>query len=506
MDAEQAVSLVTEWILWRGLDYPTDELVAERFETGWTVYAPVDIDDSDPMAFLDMPVGRSVFLAGDSGRIQEVSSSSPPGQAEAEFTAQERVLQRSNGELDGLEGAAELERQPRPAGSEGLTAVSSFTAAGLSPQEGALNLNGDTATAVDASALIDSIAQQLAELGPAGWEQFSAVFAFTVTSEVAQLRFTSDEGTGLVPVPQSVADLVRLQREIVARTSEGPWWRLVLTRTDRGETTVTYDYGDEPFPDDQLVAPEHYRNDLASHPRSQVPVWLAGYIAGPTAQGRDPRQAAAAEAADAAEGCTATAAPDMPALGDLWARWVALSAVYAGTGAESGPRIYPAHAGYEDENRSGSTLFMLPGDRAVLSGGKWNSELLKAAYNRGKPLPDLYAGAPGWVNDSVLNYLNRNGQLTFCFWWANGQWYRGGTDTSGELDAAVPAILTSDAAVRAMVDQIGPGTEDRCESLLTAASGHTATRDDVAAVFTDTPDADVDAAVNQLSLAGVLAT
>lgn len=298
MDAEQAVSLVTEWILWRGLDYPTDELVAERFETGWTVYAPVDIDDSDPMAFLDMPVGRSVFLAGDSGRIQEVSSSIPPGQAEAEFTAQERLLQPGDGELDGLEGAAEFERQLRTAASEGSTAERSFTAASLPPREGALNLNGDTETAVDASELIDSIAQQLAELGPAGWEQFSAEFALTVTSEVAQLRFTSDEGTGPVPVPQSVADLVRLQREIVARTSEGPWWRLVLTRTDRGATTVTYDYGEVRFPEDQLVAPEHYRNDLENHPRAHVPAWLAEYIAGSATQGSDPFQAVAVEDAD----------------------------------------------------------------------------------------------------------------------------------------------------------------------------------------------------------------
>lgn len=505
MDEAQAISLATEWILWRGLDYPTDELVADRFEAGWTVYAPVDIDDSDPMAFLDMPVGRSVFLVGDSGRIQESSSSVPPGVAEAEFTAQERAIQPADGGSDESESLDDFDGQLRAAASEGPTAASRSSEA-ATPPEGTLNLNlgGEPATADDASTLIDPIVQQLAQLGPAGWEQFSVDFAFTVTSEVAQLRFWSGNRTGLVPVPQSIAELVRRQREVAAQMPAGPWWRLLLTCTNRGDTTVAYDYGDEPFPEDQLVAPEHYRNDLETFPRTHVPVWLAGYVAGPDAQGRDPRQAAAAETADTAESRTATVAADMPPLPDLWARWAVLSAVYAGGGSEFGPRIYPGYAWYENESRSGSTLFVLPGDRAVLSGGTWNSEMLEAAYNGGQPLPDLYCGAPAWVNDSILNTRNRNGLLTFCFWWTNGQWYRGGVDTAGELDAAVPAIMTADKAVHAMLELTGLGTEDQCESLLTAAINHTATVDDVAAVLTNTTDADIHTAVNQLSLAGLL--
>jgi hypothetical protein len=93
VEAAQAISLVAEWIRSRGLDYPTEGLEADRFDVGWSVYAPVDVDESDPMAFLDMPVGRSVFMIGDSGRIQEVSSSVPPQQAEAEFTAEERTIE-----------------------------------------------------------------------------------------------------------------------------------------------------------------------------------------------------------------------------------------------------------------------------------------------------------------------------------------------------------------------------------------------------------------------------
>ncbi len=505
MEATQAISLVTEFILWRGLDYPTDGLAADRFEAGWSVYAPVDVDESDPMAFLDMPVGRSVFLVGDSGRIEEVSSSIPPRQAEAQFAAQEVAVQRINDDSEDGEFMAEFERGFRQAESHGPSAISSFTLVDTPLEEGALDLAGDEATAQEAARLIAPIVQQLAQLGPAGWEELSVEFAFTVSSQIAQLRFSSDDRTGLVPVPQSIADLVRGQREVAARMSDGPWWRLLVTVANSGETTVEYDYGDEPFPDDQLVAAEHYRNDLEAYPRTRVPVWLAGYVAGPAALGRDPSQAASAVAADTAAGRAATAIENLPPASDLWARWAVLSAAYVGVGSGWGPRIYPGYGWHESDHRSGSTLVLLPGDRAVLSGGKWNSELLDAAYNGGEQLPDLYTGAPFWVNDAVLNSRIRNGLLTFCFWWADGHWYRGATDTSGELDASVPSIGTRDETIRAMVGQTGAGTEDPCAALLTAATSRTATQDTLAAIFANHPDADVDTAANQLSLAGLLA-
>jgi len=503
MEAAQAISMVTEFILWRGLDYPTEGLEADRFEAGWSVYAPVDVDENDPAAFLDMPVGRSVFLVGDSGRIEEVSSSVPPRQAEAEFAAREGTAPQDDGEFGEM---ADFERQFHAGESEGTAATNGSTMDDPALDEGTLDLGEDVATEQVASRLIEPIVQQLAQLGPAGWEEFTAVFAFTVSSQIAQLRFSSDDRTGLVPVPQSIAELVRDQREVASQMPAGPWWRLLLTVTNRGETTVAYDYGEEPFPDDQLVAAEHFRNDLETYPRSHVPVWMAGYVAGPAVQGRDPRRAAAAVVGDTAAGRTAVVAADVPALGDLRARWAVLSAAYAGLESGWGPRMYPGYAWYESDHRSGSTLFVLPGDRAVLSGGKWNSELLDAAYNGGQRLPDLYTGAPAWVNDTVLNTRNRNGLLSFCFWWANDQWHRGATDTSGELDAPMPPIRTADETIRAMVSQTGPGTESQCESLLTAAAVGSATVDDVAAIFAGNPDADVATAADQLSLAGLLAT
>ncbi|MBX8687762.1 hypothetical protein GO011_10020 [Mycobacterium sp. 20091114027_K0903767] len=517
MEAAQAISLVADWIRSRGLDYPTDGLAADRFDKGWSVYAPVEIDDSDPMAFLDIPVGRSIFLVGDSGRIEEVSSSVPPQQAREAFSAQEPAARptggaapggtaQSNGEAsDEAAFMAEFEKQFRLAAADDPGVIADFTIVDEPPAPaGDAATSADAATAEEASRLIDGIVQQLAQLGPEGWDEFSAAFAFTVTSQIAQLQFWAQDRTGLVPVPQSIADLVREQREVSARMSAGPWWRLLLNVTNTGQATVDYDYGDEPFPDDQIVAAEHYRNDLDTYPRRQVPVWLAGYTAGPDAQGRDAARAAEAARADEAAGRVAVATDHIPPLPDLLARWAALSAAYVGIGSGWGPRIYPGYAWFESDARSGSTLYLLPGDRAVLSGGKWNSELLEAAYNGGGPLPDLYGGAPAWVNDSVLNTRNRNGLLSFCFWWTNGQWYRGGTDTSGELDLPIPAIWTPDATVAAMTDQTGASTTHACQALLEVATEGTATVDDVAAVFDDRPDAQVYAAANQLSLAGLL--
>jgi hypothetical protein len=98
--AEQAVALVVRLITARRLDYPVRGLAADRFAGGWSVYAPVEVDDSDPAAFLDMPVGRSVFLVGDTGRVKEVAGAVPPPQAEALFTAEEAYVRRGpEGEL-----------------------------------------------------------------------------------------------------------------------------------------------------------------------------------------------------------------------------------------------------------------------------------------------------------------------------------------------------------------------------------------------------------------------
>jgi hypothetical protein len=488
VEAAQAISLVSDLVRSRGLDYPSEGLEAVRFGAGWRVYAPVDVDDSNPMAFLGMPVDRSVFLVGHSGRIEETSTSIPPRRAHEQFMAQEAAARPADGEFD--ENEVTADDSPPQADTGG---------------QHTLNLNNENPIAADATRKLDPVAKHLAQLGPPGWERFSAAFAFTVSAEVAQLRFWFGDQTGLVPVPVSIAQLVREHREVAAAMPAGPWWRLLLTGTNGGAISADYDYGDEPFPDDQLLAAEHYRNDIDAYPRNRVPVWLAGYIAGPAAQGRDPKHAAGAAAADNAAGRTATTAEGVPALPDMWSRWAVISAAYVGIKSEWGPRIFPGYAWYESDRRSGSTLYPLPGERAVLSGGKWNSALLEAAYNGGQPLPDLYTGAPTWVNDTVLNGRIRNGLLSFCSWSTDGHWYRGTTDTVGDLDEPLPPVWTADTTVQAMISQTGPATEDQCRNLLAASANRIATNDDVAAIFVNHPDADIPAAINQLTMAGVLA-
>lgn len=118
MEAAQAIALVTEFILWRDLDYPSDELKAERFSAGWSVYAPVGIDESDPTAFQDVSVGRSVFLVSDSGRVEEVPPSMPLEDAQAEFTAHELATQHPQGGSDASKSIAGFERKFGRLGSE----------------------------------------------------------------------------------------------------------------------------------------------------------------------------------------------------------------------------------------------------------------------------------------------------------------------------------------------------------------------------------------------------
>lgn len=490
MDEAQAISTVVSWIRSTGMDYPTEGLEAERFEVGWCVYAPVAVDDSDPFAFLELPVGQTLFLVGDSGRVKLVSSSTPPRTAQDEFVFEELAARPA---APGSEAAAfmtQFELAFRDAAAGGPPVFREFHH--VPPDDDA------EATAAEAARLIDPIVRELARLGPPGWEQLTAEFSVTVSAEVAQLRFWVGEGSGLVPVPRAIAELVRRQRQVAARMPAGPWWRLLLAVADTGETSVEYDYGDEPFPDDQLLAAGHYRNDLDAYPRPHVPVWLAGYAAGPGAQGRSPRRAAFAS--DDTE--FAVAASGVPPLDDLWTRWAVLSAVFAGLGSEWGPRIHPGYAWFEDDHRSGSTLYVLPGGRAVLSGGRWNSPLLEAAYNGGRPLPDLYTGAPAWVTDPVLNTRTRNGLLSFCFWWTGDRWFRGPTDTTGELTSPLPPVRSAEETVHAMAAEAG--STAACRHLLEAAARREATIEDVIAVLEARPGTDVFAAADQLSLAGLL--
>ncbi|WP_049578419.1 hypothetical protein [Streptomyces sp. SBT349] len=325
MAAERAVSLVVERIRARRLDYPTRGLAADRFDAGWSVYAPVEVDESDPMAFLDMPVGRSVFLVSDSGRVKEISSSIPPRQAEEMFAAEEAYVRRGLAEERFMADLGD-EVMRLDSESEGSAGISSFTV-GAPTEE---------AVAAGASRLLGPIAQQVALLGPPGWDRFTAVFSFTVSGEVAQLRFWSGGRSADVRVPEQTALLVRRQRHLAARMPAGPWWRLLLSVDHSAGThariATDYDYGDRPFPDDHLLAPEHYRDDLIAYPRSHTPAWLSAYVTTAGESGEATRTAPARQAPAPRPEATPPAAPapaPVPAPGpvlDTKVGWTALHA------------------------------------------------------------------------------------------------------------------------------------------------------------------------------------
>ncbi|RDI64519.1 hypothetical protein [Nocardia pseudobrasiliensis] len=362
-----------------------------------------------------------------------------------------------------------------------------------------------------ATQLTHRIARELAVAGPDGWHRYEAVFSMSVAGGVTYVLYF-DEGDRVARADPSdeVIELARLQREISAQLGDGPWWRLVLRLDIAGHLEADYDYGDEPFPDEQMLVPDAYRADLQTYPRQHLPVWLAAYIGHDNRQWRSPQDAAKQARADRESNrAPIRSTDDFPVLPVLWARWATIAASFVAIGSEWGPRILPALGVFEGSARSGSTLYVLPGGRAVLSGGVWNAPELDAAYNDGTPLPDLYAGAPEWVANQVLNPRAARGVLSFCYWWERGSWYRGDSPSSDRISAAVPGMWSADTVIDVVCGLLSAEPSDELRTaagnLVSAAEAGVVTRDTLAALFTDPAD-DIDGALYQLSLAGLVTT
>ncbi|MGW6724399.1 hypothetical protein ACWF9G_00715 [Nocardia sp. NPDC055029] len=352
------------------------------------------------------------------------------------------------------------------------------------------------------------IARESAALGPAGWRELTAVFAVTVAAEVAHLLFEHERGTVRVTPTGDILDAVREHRALSAGYGDGPWWRLVMSMSSTGELDVDHDYGDEQFPDDQIFEPQVYLADLAVYPRDRLPVWLAAYLHHAGRQLRSPGVAARQARGDAAAGVRATVSEfDFPPYPLLRARWAVIAAAFVAAGSSRGPRMLPALGWFEGGSHSGSTVYEVPGGRAVLSGGVWNAMALDAAYNEDTELPALYAGAPEWVADPVVNTRAGRGLLSFCYWWDNGTWYRGESPVADHLAEAVPGIWTAETATRVVVGLLGAGASERqrtaARALVAAAERGVVTRAEVIEVFGAGDAFDVDAALYQLTLAGV---
>ncbi|MCA2210183.1 hypothetical protein [Nocardia rosealba] len=359
--------------------------------------------------------------------------------------------------------------------------------------------------------IMHQVARDLASLAPPDWQRLHAAFALTVLEHSSIALFSGDtiEPVQVTP-PQEIIDLVWEHRLLSAELGDGPWWRLVLSLSRAGEIDVDYDYGDEPFPDEHLLAQDSYRADLAAFPRRSVPVWLSAYVGHDDKQIRAPRAAAEQELADRRKGlCASDSDVGLPPLPLMVARWAVLSAAFVAVGSEFGPRSLPSLNWFEGVRRSGSSLYLLPGNRAVLSGGVWNSPELAAAYAEGGPPTGLYTGAPSWISAQVLNHRAAGGMLSFCYWWANGRWYHGDSPTADGIAEAVPGFWSSETVARIVTDLLGVRADEHqragVETLVAAAEAGVVTRDTVVEVFSDAELFDVDAAFFQLTMAGVTA-
>lgn len=363
-----------------------------------------------------------------------------------------------------------------------------------------------------AQQLVRRAARELASMAPSGWRSLSAVFALTVTAERSTVLVIDRERSTRIEPPPAVLALVREHRETWVELDDGPWWRLLLELTSDGELDVMCDHGEEPFPDEQLFEPEVYREDLEEYPRAVLPVWLAAYVHHGGRQLRSPQQAAAAARADRrAKVWPVLSANDFPDFPTMWARWAVISASFVAARSDWGPRVLPSMGWFESSRRGGSTLYQLTDGRAVLSGGVWNAPALETAYSYGGELPDLYAGAPDWVANQVLNPRAQTGLLSFCYWWDAGQWYRGESASAEESATAVPGVWTADTVTGIVAGLIrntrSPGEDVRAKAstLVAAAEKGFVTRETLVAAFGDSSRFDIDGALFQLSLAGLVA-
>ncbi|MGI5221407.1 hypothetical protein [Nocardia sp. CA-290969] len=414
--------------------------------------------------------------------------------------AQPGVAAGTPTDIDG-QPAPDAPEQPAATPPEGEPDVGFTLAAAVEEQD----------VAQRARALMHQVARELGAVAPAGWERVDAVFASTVAVDAGFAVFSDGQQRAVrwTPTPQVLA-LVREHRQLSARLGDGPWWRLLISLTGSGQIEVDYDYGDEPFPDDQLFAPEIYRADLETFPRKTLPVWLAAYLFHGDRQRRSPASAAAQAAADRSAGVTGEPVEGFPPFPVMAARWAALCAAFVAVKSEWGPRLTPGLRWFEGASRSGSTLHSLPGGRAVLSGGVWNAPELDAAYNQEAPLPALFRGAPEWVAGPVLNERSGAGQLTFCYWWDGGRWYRGESPAPEAVAGAVPGIWDAATVVRivsGLILEADPSDERLAaiETFVAAAESATLTRATLTAVFSEADGFDIDSAFHQLVLGGVTA-
>jgi len=366
----------------------------------------------------------------------------------------------------------------------------------------------DAAVDSRAGELAEQIVQRLRSMGPTGWERMAVTFALTADQSMARVVFTIGDRSAQFAADSVTVHLARQQRELTAKWDSGPWWRMILRARPGGEVGIEYDDGRYPFPEGWLFTPQAYEADLAAYPRERLPVWLGAYLRHGGRQQRIPQRAAADGRSDAEHGVRPTDSTGLlPEPTVLWERWALLAAVFVAEGSPLGPRILPSLGVFEGAtSRSGSTLYILPGGRAVLSGGVWDAPELAAAYNGGGKLPNLYAGAPNWVANSVLNPRAGTGLLSFCYWHDGRCWYRGESPVPDEFAQAVPGVGDTDILNTLILQRVAAEPtathRDSVAALVAVAESRKVTRDHLEVLFGG-EFADIDGALYQLEIAGL---
>ncbi|MCV7192988.1 hypothetical protein [Mycolicibacterium brumae] len=356
-----------------------------------------------------------------------------------------------------------------------------------------------------AEELVDEAAQLLAAACPTGWQHMRAAFSMAGGQQIARGVATTAAGPVGVAVPARVVDLAQQHRGATIGVT-GPWFRMLIDLGASGELAVSFDYGDNPIPADELLPSEAYLRDLEQHPRPDVALWLLAYAGNEGQQRRSPAQArqSALAAPRVADG--------LPVFDLLWSRMAALAALCRGVDHPEGVRLDPAFAVFRS-GQDGCTVAKLPGGRAVISGGRGDSALLTAAYRGQTGWPDLYRGAPAWVYDLYLDPRAAAGLLSFCCWWDGHTWYSAERGTADERHGAVPAVWSIEStaeAVTGVLNTVGVALTDRnayaAANFVRAADAGIVTEATLRQLFVDgVPESfDMAAALAQLDAADVL--
>jgi hypothetical protein len=373
----------------------------------------------------------------------------------------------------------------------------------------------------ESKALVEQAVQSIAQVAPAGWESLQAAFSFAGGQEIANVVAITANGPTPIRITAEAIELIRTHRT-VSNGSRGPWLRLLFDCDATGALQVAFDYGDNELPAEHLLPPQAYVSDFEEFPRLATPLWLVAYMGN---EGQQLRTAGGARQSAVAVGDARESDDEIPPLPALWARIAVLAAVCRGSDAPDGPRTDPAFQLYIGDD-GGCTLCRLPGDRAVLSGGRNDSRLLSAAYSGTIGWPDLYRGAPTWLHNLYLDPRNARGLLSFCYWWDGTHWYRSDLPeatplTRGEtpwkpteeIEYGVPGVWTTEGTanlVKIVLKRIGVELSDRNHyaaiDLVRTAEARIVSERDLTMLFLDAvPESfDIAEALAQLDAADVL--